>query len=72
MPMSRRIVPGPTFEIIPRDSTLRRRDKRGDCGSTEAQQLGPRLQKLYSPTSDQHPEDIRMLIVALDHKLQKQ
>ena len=36
--------------------------------SPEAQQLGPRLQRLYSPCTDQ-PEDMRMLIVALDHKL---
>ena len=70
--MSRRNVPGPNFEIIPRDRPLRRRDARGNERSIEAQQLGPRLQKLYSPLSDQYPEDIRTLIVALDRKLQKQ
>jgi hypothetical protein len=70
--MSRRNAPGSTFEIIPRDRPLRRRDHHVDEGSIEAQQLGPRLQKLYSPLGDQHPEDIRMLIIALDRKLQKQ
>jgi uncharacterized phage-associated protein len=39
--------------------------------SIEAQQFGPRLRKMYSPV-EQQPEDMRMLIVALDHKLQKQ
>jgi len=34
--------------------------------------LGPRLQKLYSPLSEQPPEDICTLIGALDRKLQKQ
>jgi hypothetical protein len=69
--MSRRNAPGPAFEIVPRDRPLRRADARAD-GSIEAQQLGPRLQRLYSPSTGQPPEDIRMLIVALDHKLQKQ
>jgi hypothetical protein len=70
--MSRRNAPGPSFEIVPRDRPLRRLDRRGNDGSIEAQQLGPRLQKLYSPCSAQHPEDISMLIVALDRKLQRQ
>jgi hypothetical protein len=70
--MSRRNAPGPSFEIVPRDRPLRRRDMRADDGSIEAQQLGPRLQKVYSPCTGQHPEDIRTLIVALDHRLQKQ
>jgi hypothetical protein len=70
--MSRRNAPGPSFEIVPRDRPLRRLDTRGKDSSIEAQQLGPRLQRVYSPCSGQHPEDIRMLIVALDHKLQRQ
>jgi hypothetical protein len=70
--MSRRNAPGPSFEIIPRDRPLRRLDARGLASSLEARQLGPRLQRLYSPCTDQHPDDIRTLIVALDHKLQKQ
>jgi hypothetical protein len=70
--MSRRNAPGPSFEIVPRDRPLRRRDTRADDGSIEAQQLGPRLQKVYSPCTGQHPEGIRTLIVALDHTLQKQ
>jgi hypothetical protein len=70
--MSRRNAPGPSFEIIPRDRALRRPDRRANDASLEAQQLGPRLQRLYSPCIDQHPEDMRMLIVALDRKLQKQ
>jgi hypothetical protein len=69
--MSRRNAPGPSFEIVPRDRPLRRHT-RADDGSIEAQQLGPRLQKVYSPCTGQHPEDIRTLIVALDHTLQKQ
>jgi hypothetical protein len=70
--MSRRNAPGPSFEIIPRDRPLRRLDARVNEAPLEAQQLGPRLQRLYSPCTDQHPHDIRMVIVALDHKLQKQ
>jgi hypothetical protein len=70
--MSRRNAPGPSFEIVPRDRSLRRLDARLNERSLEAQRLGPRLQKLYSPCTDQHPEDIRMLMIALDHKLQKQ
>jgi len=70
--MSRRNAPGPNFEIIPRDRPLRRVDARGNQRSIEAQQLGPRLQKLYSPLSEQPPEDICTLIGALDRKLQKQ
>ena len=68
--MSRRTAPGPSFEIIPRDRLLQRSHSRVNDGSIEAQQLGPRLQRLYSPASNQHPEDMRMLIVALDSKLQ--
>jgi hypothetical protein len=70
--MSRRNIPGPAFEIVPRDRPLQRPDLRASHESAHAQQLGPRLRKLYSPCATEHPEDIRMLIVALDHKLQKQ
>ena len=70
--MSRRTAPGPNFEIVPRDRALRRPDLHAGHESAEAQQLGPRLRKLYSPCTTEHPHDIRMLIVALDHKLQKQ
>jgi hypothetical protein len=70
--MSRRNAPGPSFEIVPRERPLRRLDTRDKEGSIEAQQLGPRLQRLYSPCNGQHPEDIRMLIVALDHKPHRQ
>src|SRR3954447_21841993 len=63
--MSRRTAPGPSLEIIPRDRLLRRADPRANHGSIEAQQLGPRLQRLYCPASSQHPDDIRTLIVAL-------
>jgi hypothetical protein len=69
--MSRRNAPGPSFEVIPRDRLLRRRDTHARHESTEAQQLGPRLRKLYSPSTPEHPEDIRRLIVAIDGKLQK-
>ena len=70
--MSRRTAPGPSFEIVPRDRLVRGSESRALSRSVEAQQLGPRLQKLYSPASSQHPEDISMLIVALDRKLQRQ
>jgi hypothetical protein len=70
--MSRRNAPGPSFEVIPRDRPLRRADVRANHGSIEAQQLGPRLRKLYSPPVAEHPDDIRMLIIAIDGKLQKQ
>jgi hypothetical protein len=70
--MSRRHAPGPNFEIVPRDRAVRRLPPRVRNGSIEAQQLGPRLQKLYSPCVDQQPEDFRMLILALDRKVQKQ
>jgi hypothetical protein len=70
--MSRRNAPSPNLEIVPRDRAVRRVPARVSDESIEAQQLGPRLQKIYSPCTDQQPEDIRMLIVALDHKLQKQ
>jgi hypothetical protein len=68
--MSRRTAPGPTFEIIPRDRPLRRTDVRANDGSVEAQQLGPRLRKLYSPAAAEHPDDMRMLIIAIDGQLQ--
>lgn len=68
--MSRRTAPGPSFEIIPRDRLLRRTDVRASDGSVEAQQLGPRLRKLYSPAAAEHPDDMRMLIIAIDGKLQ--
>jgi hypothetical protein len=68
--MSRRNAPGPAFEIIPRDRPVRRSAGRVRQ-FVEAQQLGPRLQKVYSPCTDQHPNDIQMLMVALDRKLQK-
>ena len=67
--MSRRNAPGSSFEVIPRDRLARRMDTRAYQGSAEAQQLGPRLRKLYSLSSTEHPEDIRMLIVAIDRKL---
>jgi hypothetical protein len=70
--MSRRNAPGPSFEIVPRDRLLRRTDARAGHALAEAQQLGPRLRKLYSPSTAEHPEDMRMLIVAIDGKLQKQ
>jgi hypothetical protein len=66
--MSRRNAPGPNFEIVPRDRPVTRLRMYARDDSPEAQQLGPRLQRLYSPCTDQ-PEDMRMLIVALDHKL---
>jgi hypothetical protein len=70
--MSRRNAPGPSFEIVPRDRLLRRTDARAGHALAEAQQLGPRLRKLYSPSTAEHPEDMRMLIVTIDGKLQKQ
>lgn len=68
--MSRRNAPGPNFEIIPRDRPLRRLDARGNQRSLEAEQLGPRLQKLYSPPSEQPPEDIRSVMGVLARKFQ--
>jgi hypothetical protein len=68
--MSRRNAPGPNFEIVPRDRPVTRLRMHARDESLEAQQLGPRLQKLYSPCADQQPEDMRLLIVALDRKLQ--
>jgi hypothetical protein len=70
--MSRRNAPGPNFEIVPRDRAVRRLQPRVRIESIEAQQLGPRLQKLYSPCTEQQPEGIRMLVLALDRKLHKQ
>src|ERR1700744_3495581 len=69
--MSRRHAPGPNFEIVPRDRAVRRWPARVRNDSIAAEQLGPRLQKLYSPCTDRHPDDIGMLIVALDRKLAK-
>jgi hypothetical protein len=69
--MSRRNAPSANFEIVPRERAVRRWPARVSKESLEAQQLGPRLQKIYSPHADQ-PEEIRTLIVALDRKLQKQ
>jgi hypothetical protein len=43
----------------------------GGGRSLEAQQLGARLQRLYSPCTDQQSE-MNMLIIALDDKLQRQ
>jgi hypothetical protein len=68
--MSRRNAPGPSFEVIPRDRLLRRTDARANDRSTEAQQLGPRLRKLYSPATAENPDEMRILIVAIDGKLQ--
>jgi hypothetical protein len=69
--MSRRNAPNPNLEIVPRDRAVRRVPARLHDAPIEAQQFGPRLRKMYSPV-EQQPEDMRMLIVALDHKLQKQ
>jgi hypothetical protein len=69
--MSRRNAPNPNLEIVPRDRAVGRVLGRVRDDSIEARQLGPRLQKIYSPM-DQQPENIRTLIVALDRKLQKQ
>jgi hypothetical protein len=70
--MSRRHAPGPNFEIVPRDRAVRRWPARVRNDSMAAEQLGPRLQKIYSPCTDRHPDDIGMLIVALDRELRKQ
>jgi hypothetical protein len=67
--MSRRNAPGPNFEIVPRDRPVTRRRMHARDELLEAQQLGPRLQRIYSPCTDQQPDDMRMLIVALDRKL---
>ncbi|MEA2840368.1 MAG: hypothetical protein QOF41_1698 [Methylobacteriaceae bacterium] len=69
--MSRRNAANPNLEIVPRDRAVGRVPVRVRDDSIEARQLGPRLQKIYSPM-DHQPEDIRTLIVALDRKLQKQ
>ncbi|MEA2855998.1 MAG: hypothetical protein QOH98_319 [Methylobacteriaceae bacterium] len=67
--MSRRNAPGPNFEIVPRDRPVTRQRMQARDELLEAQQLGPRLQRIYSPCTDQQPDDMRMLIVALDRKL---